>query len=156
MTNGVQIDDRQVMIALGNLDNKKMNKAYKNALLKSVEPIKKQTKLNLRKSGIKNVGKKYIGKYGKVYGSMISGIKSSVDVSSAGNEWAKVHIMGEFRLKWFEKGTALRKTDKGWNRGSISPKWFFRSAVMQKSKESQDMLEDNIKESILRAYNNKK
>lgn len=152
--NSVIVDDRQVMIALGNLDSKKMNKAYREALKKSVEPISKQTKSNLRKTGIKHLNKKYVSKKtGKIYGSMLSGIKTSVDVRNSGEEWAKVHIMGEFRLKWFEKGTQLRKTDKGWNRGSISAKWFFRDAVREKSKECEGQLDDLIKQSILKAYN---
>ena len=153
--NNIEVDDKQVRIALGNLDSKKMNKAYREALKKSVEPIQKQAKSNLRKSGIKGVNKKYVSKTGREYGSMLSGIKTSVDVHEAGEEWAKVHIMGEFRLKWFEKGTSLRKTDKGWDRGSIRPHWFFRSAVMEKGKESQSKLEDNIKESIIRAWQKK-
>jgi hypothetical protein len=40
---------------------------------------------------------------------------------------AKVHIMGDFRLKFFEKGTAQRYY-KGQNRGSIKATHFFKKA----------------------------
>lgn len=153
MSDGVIVDDKKVLEAFGRLSDKQMNKAYRQALKKAIEPISKQAKSNLRKSGIKNVSKKYVGKNGRTYGSMVSGIKTSVDVRNPGEEWSKVHIMGDFRLKWFEKGTQLRKTNKGWNRGSISAKWFFRDAINQKSKECLEQLDDLIKQSILKAYN---
>ena len=57
---------------------------------------------------------------------------------------AKVHIMGDFRLKFFEKGTkqrrtkghkitgyagrSLKRSGKGGNRGSIKGLYFFKSA----------------------------
>ena len=39
-----------------------------------------------------------------------------------------VNIMGDFRLKFFEKGTKPRLTRKGANRGSITALNFFQSA----------------------------
>ena len=154
MNNGIKIDDKQVMNALGSISVKSMNKAYSQGMKKALDPILKQTKTNLRKSGIRNVSKPYTGKDGRKYKSMIQGIKTSVFMKS-GDGWGKVHIMGEFRLKWFEKGTQLRKTDKGYNRGKINPKWFFKSAFESKSRQAEDTLEDNIKLSIMKAWNKK-
>lgn len=156
MTNGVEVDDKDLIIALSNMSWKKMNTAYNKAMKKSLDPILKQAKMNLRKSGIKGVNKPYVSKKtGKQYKSMLQGIKTSVDTRDEDDAYGKVHIMGEFRLKWFEKGTSLRKTSKGWNRGSIKPKWFFKSAVVEKSKEAQSTLDDNIRESIMKAWNRK-
>lgn len=156
MTNGVEVDDKDLIVALSNMSWKKMNTAYNKAMKKSLDPILKQAKMNLRKSGIKGVSKPYVSKKtGKMYKSMLQGIKTSVDTRDEDDAYGKVHIMGEFRLKWFEKGTSLRKTSKGWNRGSIKPKWFFRSAVVEKSKEAQGTLDDNIRESIMKAWNRK-
>lgn len=153
---GIIVDDKEVIKALSNLSWKKMNKAYKEGMKKSLDPILKQTKVNLRASGIKNVGKPYVSKKtGKKYKSMIQGVKSSVYIGNTEDSFGKVHIMKEFRLKWFEKGTTLRKTSKGYNRGSIKPKWFFRQAVDQRSKEAADNLDENIRESIMKAWNNK-
>ena len=155
MNGGIKVDDKDVIVALANLSFKKMNKAYKDGMKKSLDPILKQTKVNLRASGIRNVNKPYVGKNGKSYKSMMQGVKSSVYIGNTEDSYGKVHIMKEFRLKWFEKGTQIRKTSKGWNRGSISPKWFFRTAVNQRSKEAIDNLDENIRNSILKAWDNK-
>ena len=153
--NGINVDDKEVIQALSRLSFKQMNKAYREGMKKSLDPILKQTKINLRKSGIKNVNKPYIAKNGKKYPSMIQGVKTSVYVGDTEDSYGKVHIMKEFRLKWFEKGTSIRKTSKGWNRGSIKPKWFFASAVSQRSKEAVSNLDENIRNSIIKAFNNK-
>lgn len=153
--NGIKVDDREVIQALSKLSFKQMNKAYKEGMKKALDPILKQTKINLRKSGIKNVNKPYTGKNGKKYPSMIQGVKTSVYIGNTEDSYGKVHIMKEFRLKWFEKGTSIRKTSKGWNRGSIKPKWFFASAVSQRSKEAVSNLDENIRNSIIKAFNNK-
>ena len=153
--NGVKVDDREVIKALSRLSFKQMNKAYKEGMKKALDPILKQTKINLRNSGIRNVNKPYIGKNGKKYPSMIQGVKTSVYIGDTEDSYGKVHIMKEFRLKWFEKGTSRRKTRKGYNRGSIKPKWFFANAVSQMSKQAADSLDENIRNSIIKAFNNK-
>ena len=156
MNGDIRVDDKQVIQALASLSFKQMNKAYKNGMKKSLDPILKQTKINLRKSGIKNVNKPYVSrKTGKTYPSMLQGVKTSVYIGNTEDSYGKVHIMKEFRLKWFEKGTQLRKTSRGWNRGSIQPKWFFRDAVNQRGNEAIKTLDDNIRDSILKAWNKK-
>lgn len=153
--NGVKVDDREVIKALSRLSFKQMNKAYKEGMKKALDPILKQTKINLRNSGIRNVNKPYIGKNGKKYPSMIQGVKTSVYIGDTEDSYGKVHIMKEFRLKFFEKGTSIRKTRKGYNRGSIKPKWFFANAVNQMSKQAAESLDENIRNSIIKAFNNK-
>ena len=86
---------------------------------------------------------------------MIQGVKTSVYIGDTEDSYGKVHIMKEFRLKWFEKGTSIRKTRKGYNRGSIKPKWFFANAVSQMSKQAAESLDENIRNSIIKAFNNK-
>ena len=152
---GITVDDKEVIKALSNLSFKQMNKAYRNGMKKSLDPILKQTKQNLRNSGIRNVNKPYVGKNGKKYVSMLQGVKTSVYIGDTEDSYGKVHIMKEFRLKWFENGTTLRKTAKGWNRGEIKPKWFFATAVRQRQNETVNTLDENIRESILRAWNKK-
>lgn len=156
MINGsITVDDKEVIKALSNLSFKQMNKAYRNGMKKSLDPILKQTKQNLRNSGIRNVNKPYIGKNGKKYISMLQGVKTSVYIGDTEDSYGKVHIMKEFRLKWFEKGTQLRKTRKGYNRGSIKPKWFFATAVRQKQNEAVNNLDENIRNSIIQVWNKK-
>lgn len=153
--NGVKVDDREVIKALSRLSFKQMNKAYREGMKKALDPILKQTKINLRNSGIRNVSKPYTGKNGKKYPSMIQGVKTSVYIGDTEDSYGKVHIMKEFRLKFFEKGTSIRKTRKGYNRGSIKPKWFFANAVRQMSKQAAESLDENIRNSIIKAFNNK-
>ena len=153
--NGVKVDDREVIKALSRLSFKQMNKAYKEGMKKALDPILKQTKINLRNSGIRNVSNPYIGRNGKKYPSMIQGVKTSVYIGDTEDSYGKVHIMKEFRLKFFEKGTSIRKTRKGYNRGSIKPKWFFANAVSQMSKQAAESLDENIRNSIIKAFNNK-
>ena len=153
--NGIKVDDREVSKALSRLSFKQMNKAYKEGMKKALDPILKQTKINLRNSGIRNVNKPYTGKNGKKYPSMIQGVKTSVYIGDTEDSYGKVHIMKEFRLKFFEKGTSIRKTRKGYNRGSIKPKWFFANAVSQMSKQAAESLDENIRNSIIKAFNNK-
>lgn len=155
ISGSVTVDDKEIIKALSNLSFKQMNKAYRNGMKKSLDPILKQTKQNLRNSGIRNVNKPYIGKNGKKYISMLQGVKTSVYIGDTEDSYGKVHIMKEFRLKWFEKGTQLRKTRKGYNRGSIKPKWFFATAVRQRQNEAINNLDENIRNSIVQAWNKK-
>lgn len=155
ISGSVTVDDKEVIKALSNLSFKQMNKAYRNGMKKSLDPILKQTKRNLRNSGIRNVNKPYIGKNGKKYISMLQGVKTSVYIGDTEDSYGKVHIMKEFRLKWFEKGTQLRKTRKGYNRGDIKPKWFFATAVRQRQNEAVNNLDENIRNSIIQAWNKK-
>ena len=67
------------------------------------------------------------GKLGK---PITQGVKLTTE--KAYNE-VKVHIMGDFRLKFFEKGTKERLTKKGASRGSIKPLYFFRTARQNES-----------------------
>ena len=155
ISGSITVDDKEIIKALSNLSLKQMNKAYRNGMKKSLDPILKQTKQNLRNSGIRNVNKPYIGKNGKKYISMLQGVKTSVYIGDTEDSYGKVHIMKEFRLKWFEKGTQLRKTRKGYNRGSIKPKWFFATAVRQRQNEAINNLDENIRNSIIQAWNKK-
>lgn len=156
MTNGdIRVDDREVIQALARMSFKSMNKAYRQGMKKALDPILKQTKVNLRSSGIKHVNKPYIGKNGKKYKSMMQGIKTSIYMGDTEDSYGKIHLLGEFRLKFFEMGTKERHTRKGWKRGSIKPKWFFRSAVSQRGKEVTDNLDENIRKAILKAWEKK-
>lgn len=57
----------------------------------------------------------------------------------------KVNIMGDFRLKWMEKGTNKRtatlKTGQKANRGSMPEWWFFRDAINAKRSEAYNRMQ---------------
>lgn len=145
--------DRELIAILKKLEYKDMQKIYKKALTNSVKPLEREAKRSLRRTGIKNIDQPYIGrKNGRVYKSMLQGIKTSVDIRYADDNYAKVHIMGEFRLKWFEKGTSKRQTYKHYERGKIRARWFFKEAVELKGEECRTNLETNIKKSIQKVW----
>ena len=148
--------DRELRQILKKMEYKDMQRAYRKALTDSMKPLQNEAKKQLRRAGIKNVNKPYVSKKtGKTYKSMLQGIMTSVDVRDPDDNYAKVHIMGEFRLKWFEKGTALRKTYSKGNRGRIHAKRFFRNAVDNKGRECRASLEENIKKSIQKVWERK-
>lgn len=152
---GITVDDAQVRKALANLDLKSMNRAYKKGLQDALKPLRTQTIRNLRSSGIKNVNRKYVGKGGRTYNSMVGGVKSTIHNTGgrmAEDMYGNVHIMGDFRLKWFEMGTSLRKTRKGGNRGSIRKYSFFEQAVTQTSGQVTDILDEQLKKAIIKAW----
>lgn len=157
MNDNVQIDDSQVQDLFKRLTSKDQKKAMKSALRKAASILVKKTKSNL-KQVVKNSNKKST-KYGT---SLQSGVKSKV--AKNGNE-AEVHIMGDFRLKFFEKGTKPRETKgykitgkdssnnliregKGSNKGSITPKYFFKNAQDQTERQIFDNLTNLLTISI--------
>lgn len=49
----------------------------------------------------------------------------------------------DFRLHFIEEGTAIRKTEKGYNRGELNPKLFFTNTVnSQKDKLLNNIIND--------------
>ena len=147
------VDDKALIEALGNLSYKKMVSTYNKALKKALQPLLKQARSNLRRTGIKNVGKPYKSKKtGKQYKSMLQGIKISTDARDADNAYGKVHILGDFRLKWWELGTGYRYTNNGKFRGAIQPRRFFKPAVDQKGKECMDSLDETVKKEIQKIW----
>ena len=152
----IEFDDSQVLNLFAALSGKDQTKAMKTALRKAAQILIRKTKSNL-KNIVKNSTKKST-KYGK---SLQSGIKARVNKD--GTE-AKVHIMGDFRPKFFESGTKdrytrghkitgyegrhLKRSGKGGFRGVITGKNFFKSA--QKESESQvfSSIDNLLSESI--------
>ena len=77
-----------------------------------------------------------------------SGIKLKVDKKATE---AKVHIMGDFRLKFFELGTTTRRLRKnGANRGRMNASHFFRTAKDNKERAIFDNINQMVEESITR------
>lgn len=146
MSNVVEVDAKQVISMFAELDRKNQKKVYRDALRKASGILIKQTRSNL-KGIIKSSITKKSSKTGK---SLSSGIKSSIDRDAT---QSTVHIMGDFRLKFFEKGTSLRRNRKGYNRGQIKPKYFFRAAKGTTEAEVFSSMEKIITESIIRVNN---
>ena len=153
----VEIDDKQILRLFSDLSPKKQKAAHRNALKKSASILVRQAKQNLKEvtnkynSKATNLKKGWHikrTKSGKVTAkSLQQGIRLSVDKEA---EFAKVHIMGDFRLKWFELGTTVRKTKKGYNRGKMRASYFFKRAKQGTESQISETLQENIRQSILR------
>lgn len=146
MSNSVTVDAKQVIQMFRDLDHREQKKVYRTALRKASNILIKETRSNLR-----NIVKGKITNRKKgSKRSLSTGIRSSIDREAT---QASVHIMGEYRLKWFEKGTSLRKTRKGYNRGAMKATNFFRDARQSTEKEVFSSIERLITDSIIRVNN---
>lgn len=81
-----------------------------------------------------------------------SGIKYSRQKDS---DTAKVHILGDFRLKFWELGTQLRRTKAGASRGVHKRHSFFQPAINSKMSEVEDSMGRLFSESIDKIWNKK-
>ena len=115
MNNGVTVDASQVLRMFSELNSRQQKNVYKNALRKAGRILQKETKTQLRSVVGKAINHKNRWN-GKTLGN---GVKMKVDKEATE---AKVHIMGDFRLKFFELGTTTRQLRKnGANRGPELP-----------------------------------
>lgn len=145
--NLLEIDTKKVLERFAELTGKKQRAVYRNGLRKAARILANETRKELRKIvGAKiNSRNKWNGK------TLGSGIKYKID--KEGTE-AKIHIMGDFRLKFFEKGTVKRFIRKNKaNRGSMKANYFFRASKTNKEKEVFASLDRLISESINRVAN---
>lgn len=156
--NNIEVDDQKVLNLFADLTGKDQKKAMKQALRKAGNILVRQTRTNL-KGIVKNSTRKS-SKYGT---SLASGVKVKV----VSEREAKVHIMGDFRLKFFEKGTRMRQTKghritgytgrnrlqrsgRGGNRGRIEGKWFFKRAQQQSEQQVFSSIDSLLTQSIQR------
>lgn len=140
------VDNKAVLNMFAELNSKRQKEVHRTALRKASGILIKQTRSNL-KGIIKSSITKKSAKTGK---SLSSGVKMSIDRAAT---QSSIHIMGDFRLKFFEKGTKIRKTKKGYNRGQIQPKYFFKSAITTTEEEIFSSMDKIISESIVRVNN---
>lgn len=145
-----KIDTHELDNILNNLNEENRRKALFTSITKGGQELVKETQSELLKVLPKAND---TGRYGK----MINGVKLKKDKSY---DEVKVHIMGDFRLKFFEMGTEERylkkplkqkentryKYKSGTNnsggnpyRGKIQAKYFF-----QKARENSKMIDTLI------------
>ena len=103
------------------LTGKEQKKAKNTALKKAAQIIVKSAKQSLSTVTKHNRTPNYWNGKTLESGIKVGKIKDDSDL--------KVHIMGDFRLKFFQAGTQLRKNKKGANRGAVKRTNFFGSAV---------------------------
>lgn len=103
------------------LNGKEQKNAKNTALKKAAQIIVKAAKQSLSTVTKHNRTPNYWNGKTLESGIKVGKIKDDSDL--------KVHIMGDFRLKFFQAGTQLRKTRVGAVRGAMKRTNFFGSAV---------------------------
>lgn len=139
--NNVSIDDTSVQNLFNALDADSTKQILFTALKKGGQKLASQTKRSLKaKLGAGATSpNRWNGK------TMESGVRLKADKDYCE---VSVSILGDFRLKFFEKGTAQRRLRRGGaNRGSIKPLNFFREARQQ---DIDETINSSITESLRR------
>lgn len=161
--NNLEIDVRQVTSMFAELTGRQQRQVYRSALRKGASILTNEAKRQLRQS----IGRAASHRNWWNGKSLVSGIKSNADRNG---EQAKVHIMGDFRLKFFEMGTRVRRTTGhntasvrgrnpirrqsiAANRGRITAYHFFRTAKTNKEREIFSNMDNLIAQSIQRIAN---
>lgn len=137
----VVVDDASVQNLFNALNPDSNKQILFTALKKGGQKLANQTKTTLKAklgSGA-TTPNRWNGK------TMESGVRIKAD-----KDYCEVYvsILGDFRLKFFELGTAQRRLRKGGaNRGAIKPLYFFRQARQQ---GIDDTINNSITESLRR------
>ena len=140
--NNVSVDDSAVRNLFQTLDEESRKRILFTALKAGGEKLLSETKVQLRSklgSGATSPNR-WNGK------TMESGIRLRADKDYCD---VAVNVMGDFRLKFFEKGTKLRQTKKKANRGSINGLYFFQAA-RSKADEITAIINSSLAESLKR------
>lgn len=140
--NNVSVDDSAVRNLFQALDEESRKRILFTALKAGGEKLLSETKMQLRSklgSGASSPNR-WNGR------TMESGIRLRGDKDYCEVD---VNVMGDFRLKFFEKGTKLRQTKKKANRGSIKGLYFFQAA-RSKADEITTIINSSLAESLKR------
>jgi hypothetical protein len=163
-TDGITVDASRCYALFRRLNTRNQRKVSKTALRGAANKLKKEAVKNLQQVIGHSVRKSttYTRANGKTEKhNLAKGIK----VVSRDSETAKVHIMGDYRLKWFEMGAGLkdpRKTSgrrgKGRkiplrresNRGQVFKDtskigWFDRAIKAKESEAARDIENELVK-----------
>lgn len=140
--NNVSVDDSAVRNLFQALDEESRKRILFTALKAGGEKLLSETKMQLRSklgSGATSPNR-WNGR------TMESGIRLKADKDYCEVD---VNVMGDFRLKFFEKGTKLRQTKKKANRGSIKGLYYFQAA-RSKADEITTIINSSLAESLKR------
>lgn len=87
------------------LSFKDQKKVYMQTLAAGANVLKRETKKNLKNINVKS------GRL-KASKEMVAGVKSRIVIRSSSQMYGVVHILGDYRLRWFELGTEPRLVKK--------------------------------------------
>lgn len=151
---GISVDDADLQRALSSLDSRNHKIAVKKALVKGAKLAKKEVKKDLKHT-LNPLRKKSKYKNGREKADISKGIliNSRRDPFEDG---VKLHIMGDYRLKFFEKGTDDRSTKRGYNRGVHKKTPFFKPALDRCEEQVFNTIENEIDVQIIRRANRRR
>lgn len=152
--NEFTVDAKQVIAMFDEFNAKLKKKTFSTALRKAANILRKQTITNLRQVVKRTRSKnRWNGK------TLESGIRIKIAKSA---QAAKVHLMGDFRLKFFEMGTADRQVTKVKGKklkkprytGKIDAKRFFQKAKQTTESQVFASIEQHLID-VIKKINNK-
>lgn len=138
------VDVKQVIAMFNEFNAKLKKKTFSTALRKAANILRKQTVTNLRQVVKRTRSKnKWNGK------TLESGIRVKIAKSA---QAAKVHLMNDFRLKFFEIGTSDRYVTKAKGKrlkkarytGKIDAKRFFQKAKQSTETQVFNSIEQHL------------
>ena len=153
--NELKLNTDEVLNKFKQLETKEQKKTFKGALRTASNVLVKQARVNL-KMVVQSSNKVTVK--GKFKGlKLSSGIKTKVWKDG---KTAKVNILSDGRLKWFELGTNNRQTKKQTKRkthntGSIKASNFFSKARTSTEDQVFNSLETIIMKQIEKVWNKK-
>lgn len=151
----IKVDDKELQKALSSLDSRNHRDAVRKALVKGANIAKKETKKNL-KHILNPIRKKSKYKNGQDKADITKGIIVSGKRNDPFEDGVKLHIMGDYRLKFFEMGTDERSTKKGYNRGEHKRTPFFKPALNSCEEQVFETISKEINNQIIKKANRKK
>nr|DAJ23582.1 MAG TPA: hypothetical protein [Caudoviricetes sp.] len=143
-SNEFTVDAKQVIAMFNEFNAKLKKKTFTTALRKAANILRKQTITNLRQVVKRTRSKnRWNGK------TLESGVRIKIAKSA---QAAKVHIMSDFRLKFFEMGTADRQVTKAKGKrlkktrytGKIDAKRFFQKAKQTTETQVFNSIEQHL------------
>lgn len=151
----IKVDDKELQEALSSLDSRNHRDAVRKALVKGANIAKKETKKNL-KHILNPIRKKSKYKNGQDKADITKGILIGSKGKDPFKDGVSLHLMGDFRLKFFEMGTDERSTKKGYNRGVHKKTPFFKPALDSCEEQVFETIEKEIGNQIIKKANRKK
>lgn len=148
MAGDIVVDDSRWQSFLLKLNSKKFDNSTRKAMILGARMLQQSTRSELRQSVNGTDKKKF-----STWKTMQSGVRVSTK-----DEDVKVHIMGEFRLRFFEMGVTGRywkkvNKKKGGHKytGPITETHFFEKAQRNSSQEIFNKMDRLIGESLDKA-----
>ena len=145
MSESITVDSRAFIRDLNRLSSRNHKRAIRKSLIEGAKVTVKEARRGLRMA----VGKTAFKKSKKTGKSIASGIRYSAQKNILDNG-VKVSIMKDFRLKFFEDGTADRYTKKGYNRGKIAKTNFFTNSLSRCEEQAFNKVQETFRNEVLR------